>query len=47
MVEKRMIVASFWRLVRANNFDVRLYRALKDELNAVEKQIRKLQLAGV
>lgn len=43
MVERRMVIKKFWKLVKAENFDVRQYRMMRDELISVEKQIRALR----
>ena len=43
MVERRMAISKFWKLVKAENFDVRRYRLLRDELALVDKQIRALR----
>ncbi len=38
-----MVIKKFWKLVKSENFDVRLYRTTRDELMSLEKQIRALR----
>lgn len=38
-----MVINKFWKLVKSENFDVRRYRLLRDEITSVEKQIGALR----
>lgn len=43
LVERRMIVTRFWKLVKSTKFDVQAYRLLRDEISNLDRQIEALK----
>ncbi|KAJ6222023.1 hypothetical protein RDWZM_000568 [Blomia tropicalis] len=43
LVERRMIVNRFWKLVKSTKFDVQAYRLLRDEISNLDRQIEALK----
>ncbi|KPM03262.1 hypothetical protein QR98_0016920 [Sarcoptes scabiei] len=44
MVEKRMIASRFWKLAQLNDFNVKQYKQLKEEIKQLDERIEKLKV---